>query len=628
MTGPVPGAYRPAGRALRMVFAVIGVVALVLGYVGFDRLLRAEPGAGHDLYDVVYYDIQLFVLGAEPLQDPGPYPWQLQVARFAAPLFTLLAVVEASRLLLAAEIRRLRARRARGHSVVCGDSQFAQMLADRLFSGGERVVVVRAEPFGPLEYRRRRYLGVVGDPTSPEVLRGAGLPHARTVYACTDDDDRNHAIANAASRLIQDRRQPARVYVQVHDPEMCLSLQARRLGAAGSSRLRLDYFHVDDVAARALHRHHPLPSALRRPVRILIAGRGSFRRAALVASARHWQLRQAEAPAGRPLPPLHVDLVAPDAAAELELASARHPFLSGACQVRAYDLDLDGLVGSGMLRHGYDRLYVCADDERTGLQLALDTPALWQRAESTVFVPVYRQAALAAAFHGDRRHDLLDEVHGRLQLYPVLTRACDAQLIAEDLTERLARQIHDRYVQAQVRAGVRLGASPAMVDWARLPESLRRANRAHVQDIAAKLLSLGCVVAPRHGTTAGTADPGASRAIDDRIDELARLEHERWCRERRGEGWLYGEPRDDARRRHPTLRPWDELAPDVQEMNRNEIRALPEVLSDAGFEMIRLTADPPDPAAPADPPSPSRQVAGPDDAPRAPGDASGERIGG
>ncbi|GAB3932823.1 hypothetical protein GCM10027614_02700 [Micromonospora vulcania] len=280
-----------------------------------------------------------------------------------------------------------------------------------------------------------------------------------------------------------------------------------------------------------------------------------------------------------------------------------------------------------MLRDGYDRLYVCAPDERNGLQLALDTPALWQQAESSVFVPVYRQAALAAAFHGDRRHDLLDEVHGRLQLYPVLTRACDAELIAEDLTERLARQIHEKYLQSQVRAGVRPGAAPAMVDWAWLPESLRRANRAHVQDIAAKLLSLGCVVAPRHGPTEGAPDTGAGRAIDDRIDELARLEHERWCQERRGDGWVYGEVRDDVRRRHPALRPWDELSPDVQETNRDEIRALPQVLSDVGFEMIRLATDPDEPADRTGPPVPPRQTGGPDGSPRAPGDAPGERIG-
>nr|WP_269440710.1 RyR domain-containing protein [Micromonospora tarapacensis] len=564
---------------------------MTLGYLGLERLSEVRPGTIHDTYDILYYDLQLFFLSAELFEEPGPYPWQLQVARFVAPLFTLLAVAEAGRLLLAAEIRRLRARRAGDHVVVCGDSQFAHMLADRLYADGERVVVVRAEPFGPLEYRRRRYLGVVGDPTNIEVLRGAGLPRSHTVYACTDDDDHNHAIANTANRLIQDRRHPPRVYVQVHDPEMCLSLQARRLGAAGSSRLRLDYFHVDDIAARALHRHHPLPSTPGRPTKVLIAGAGSFRRALLVETARHWRVRRAAG--GRPVRPLQVDLVAPDARTELTLAASRYPFLRSVCRVSAYDLDIDGLVGLAQFgAGGYDRIYVCAPDELGGLQFALDTPALWRGAESAVFVPVYRQAALAAAFHGDSRHDLLDEVHGKLRLYPVLTHACDARLIAEDLTERLAQQIHERYLHAQQRAGVRLGEAPAMVPWSRLPESLRRANRSHVQDIAAKLLNLGCVVAPRHGG-AGDAT-AAGRAIDDRIDQLARLEHERWCRERRGEGWTYGVPRDEIRRRHPALRPWAELSPAVQEQNREEIRALPDVLSDGGFELIRLA-----PAVPA-----------------------------
>ncbi|MER5333743.1 RyR domain-containing protein [Micromonospora sp. NPDC002717] len=593
MTDPVAGSRRLVEWWLRVVFGVIGLAAFILGYVGFERLLQARPDTAHDPYDVLYYDLQLFVFGAEPFQDAGPYPWQLQVARFAAPLFTLLAVAEASRLLLAAESRRLRARRSRGHVLVCGDSQFAHMLADRLFADGERVVVVRSEPFGPLEYRLRRYLGVIGDPASPQVLRGAGLPRAHTIYACSEDDDRNHAIANTASRLIQDRRQPPRVYVLVHDSEMCLSLQARRLGAAGSSRLRLDYFHVDDVAARALHRHHPLPHATGRPTKVLIAGTGTFRRALLVETARHWRARHADTRPGQFVPPLRVDLVAPDADTELAVAASRYPFLTTVCQLTAHNLDLDGLVGLDQLDRGrYDRIYVCAPDETSGLQFVLDTPALWQSAESSVFVPVYQQAALAAAFHGDSRHDLLDEVHGKLRLYPVLTRACDARLIAEDLTERLARLIHERYLQAQQGAGVRPGDAPAMVDWSRLPESLRRANRAHVQDIAAKLLNLGCVVAPRRG---GTRDASAAgQVIDDRIEELARLEHERWCRERRGEGWTYGEPRDDARRRHPALRPWDELPPDVQEQNREEIRALPDVLSDSGFELIRLA-----PAVPA-----------------------------
>ncbi|WP_341715790.1 RyR domain-containing protein [Micromonospora sp. FIMYZ51] len=587
MTHPVAGFARPAVWWLRWAFVIVGLTALILGYLGFQRLGQLRPDTINDRYDALYYSAQLFVFSAEPFEDPGPLPWQLQVARFLAPLLTLLAVAEAGRLLLAAEIRRLRARRASGHALVCGDSQFAQMLADRLFADGERVVVVRSEPFGPLEYRRRRYLGVIGDPTSAEVLRGAGLPRAHTIYACTHDDDLNHAIANAASRLIADRRHPPRVYVQVHDPEMCLSLQARRLGAAGSSRLRLDYFHVDDIAARALHRHHPLHRAVGRQTSVLIAGSGSFRRALLVETARHWRAHPSEPGIARPR--LRVDLVAPDASTELALAASRYPFLDTVCQLSAYDRGIDDLTGLAQFgAGGYDRIYVCVPQESSGLQFVLDTPGLWQGVREAVFVPVYRQAALAAAFHGDPGHDLLDEVHGKLRLYPVLTEACDARLIAEDLTERLAQQIHERYLHTRLRSGARLGSAPAMVGWSRLPASLQRANRSYVQDIAAKLLDLGCVVAPRHG---GSGDASAAgQAIDDRIDHLARLEHERWCRERRGEGWTYGEPRDDARQRHPELRPWDELSPAIQEQNREEIRTLPDVLSDSGFELIRLTA--------------------------------------
>ncbi len=108
MTQPVPGAARPAAWWLRVVFGVIGLIASVLGYVGLERLSQARPEAIADRYDILYYDLQLFFLSAELFEQPGPYPWQLQVARFMAPLFTLLAVAEAGRLLLATEIRRRR----------------------------------------------------------------------------------------------------------------------------------------------------------------------------------------------------------------------------------------------------------------------------------------------------------------------------------------------------------------------------------------------------------------------------------------------------------------------------------------------------------------------------------------
>jgi voltage-gated potassium channel Kch len=575
MSSPVSEGNRQNVTVLRLIFAAIGVVAFYLGWVGLAAFVRKHSGAGYDRLDVPYYDAQLFVLGAEPLQNGGPYPWQLEVARFLAPLFTLLTVVETARVLLATELRRFRARWARGHVLICGDTPFAKTLANQLFAEGKRIVVVRSVPFGQLELRHRRMLGVAGDPASMAVLRGAGLHRARTVYVCTEDDELNHAISIAASRLLQDLTRPAWVYVQVHDQEMCQSLQARRLGSAGSNRLRLDYFQVDEVAARALYQLHPLVPAAGRPTRVLVVGDAPFRRSLLVETARFWRATQRG-----PEESLRVDLVARDATGELTALANRFPFLRTACAIEARDQDIDALVFDAPMT-GYDRIFLCLDDEQRALDLALTTPALWRGAHESVFVPLHRQAALAEAFHGEPKNDLLDEVNGKLRLYPILTRACDPNLISDDLTERLARQIHEEYRLTLERRSAGTYRGPAAVGWAQLPESLRSANRAQVQDISNKMARLGCVVAPRMG------DGGDPIAVAQ-VEELARWEHDRWCAERRGQGWQYGDVRDDDRRRHPDLRPWDALGEETREKNRDAIRRLPEALADAGFEIVRI----------------------------------------
>jgi len=567
-----PGDPHQRVTMLRGVFVVIGLLALVCGYVG---LRLQSPGS--DLPDILYNDLQLFVLGADALQQGGPYPWELEVARFAAPAVTLYTLFETFRVLLAIEVRRLRASWAHGHAVVCGDSWFARTLAMQLFNSGERVIMVRSTSLGPLELRHSRLFGMTGDPTNLDVLRGAGVRRARSLYVCDDDDDTNHAISTAASRLLHDCRDPAWVHVQVHDPEMCQSLQARRLGAAGSNRLRLDYFHADDVAARALYRYHPLKPVPQRETRLLIVGSAPFWRPLLVETARYWRS------AGLPInATLHVDLVARDASTELWALFNRYPFLASVGTVHTQDFDVDELRDYDWIGSSYDRIFLCLSDERRALAYALSTPAIWRG--GAVFVPLYQQAAIADAFHGDRTNDLLDEVNGRLRLYPILTRACDPKLIAEDLTEHLARLMHREYLAAN---GGQPGA--AMVDWARLPESLRIANRAQVQDIAKKLAALDCVVAPRNNPVNVPID-------EKRVEELAREEHERWTKERNRQGWQYGKERDEVRRLHPDLCPWEEIQESSREKNREAIRRLPTVLADAGFEIISLAETSDEPA--------------------------------
>ncbi len=52
-------------------------------------------------------------------------------------------------------------------------------------------------------------------------------------------------------------------------------------------------------------------------------------------------------------------------------------------------------------------------------------------------------------------------------------------------------------------------------------------------------------------------------------ETLARHAHEVWQRQRLADGWTFGPERDDARRLHPSLVPYDELSDSERQYDRN-----------------------------------------------------------
>jgi voltage-gated potassium channel Kch len=559
---------------LRLGFIGLAVAALLLGYVGMAGYLANHPELSRGPIDVLYYSLQLFVLDADPLSAGGPLPWQLQVARFAAPAATVFALVETARVLLTSELQRLSARRARRHVVVCGDSALARTLAARLHAAGRRVIVVGTPPAAGLAVPWRRLYGVPGDPTSAEVLRAAGVGRAAVVYACTDDSTDNVLTAATAGRLRDGRGATMRVYAQIHDPELCLSLQARRLNQPQQATVRLDFFNADELAARSLFLDDPLPPA--RPTRLLIVGASPFGRAVLVEVARHWRI-QSLAQVGR----LKVDLVADGGRAVVRELFHRYPFLGEVCEVAVHHGDVAAMLNAESGAPPHDRAFITRDDEEQSLKVALTTPALWRGGPGSVVVPVTRLSGLAQAFTDAGP---LDAVFGTVRLYPVVKTAGDPDRIGDDLVERLARSIHDRYLLSQPANSGQ--GTDALVPWPDLSEELRRTNRAQAEDIGRKLRLTGLALAPRSSTNRPV------EMTDEQVEYLAALEHQRWRLDRERSGWRLAVQRDGRSRTHPDLRDWAELPELTREKNRREVREVTYVLADVGLEMVRAGVPP------------------------------------
>jgi len=142
--------------------------------------------------------------------------------------------------------------------------------------------------------------------------------------------------------------------------------------------------------------------------------------------------------------------------------------------------------------------------------------------------------------------------------------------------EPVARAIHERYLLRRTEDGQ--GEPASSVAWDDLDGRLRDSNRAQAADIATKLASIGCHIVPAarasgfDGFTAGE------------VDELSRQEHDRWVDERRAAGWRRG-PR--GRRSSPDIVGWDDLAEDRRELDREAVRAIPDVLAAAALGISR-----------------------------------------
>jgi hypothetical protein len=307
----------------------------------------------------------------------------------------------------------------------------------------------------------------------------------------------------------------------------------------------------------------------------MVAGTSGFGVAVVVAAARSWRV-------SRPEPwRLPLTLVGGGATATIAELSQRYPFFDQVCEVAAQDLDLLPLLAAGAISPPPDRLLVCHRDEEYALKSAMAAERSWRGRLRSVVV---RLDSLATLLGEDAQPDgttLLDAGSGVMRAFGVVAAACDPGLIREDLIERLAHVIHDRYRQGRRQRGEWSAGDPSLEPWTRLSLRLRLANRAQAEDIGRKLSEVRCAISPRFSRD------GDAVLTDSDLEYLARQEHERWRCEHERAGWRYGSERSDERKVHPGLRPWSTLPAHFRRRSHDAVRELSDILADAGFRIVR-----------------------------------------
>jgi hypothetical protein len=146
--------------------------------------------------------------------------------------------------------------------------------------------------------------------------------------------------------------------------------------------------------------------------------------------------------------------------------------------------------------------------------------------------------------------------------------------------EEMAKAIHEKY--REDNKDKRSADDPAMASWEKLLEDLRESNRRQADHIPVKLKAVGCDFAQVCGRA-----PKLVEFTKDEIERMAEMEHARFVAERFMQGWSQG-PRNQEKKTSPYLVEWKELDEATKEYDRQAVRAMPEILAKAGFEIYRV----------------------------------------
>ncbi|MFO7742597.1 MAG: RyR domain-containing protein [Anaerolineae bacterium] len=123
----------------------------------------------------------------------------------------------------------------------------------------------------------------------------------------------------------------------------------------------------------------------------------------------------------------------------------------------------------------------------------------------------------------------------------------------------------------------------SLLPWSELPEDEKEQNRAAVRDIPHKLAQVGYVMIAARSNQ----PPFEFPENDEDLERLAELEHRRWMHSKLEAGWRCARATDKEQKLHEALLNWDELPDDQKEKDRALVRAIPRILAQAGYTVVK-----------------------------------------
>lgn len=572
---------------------------------------------GHNVWQAIYGTLKLLLVDAPDFVF-HENNWALIVAAFTLPLFPAAALL--SLLAAAAGVQWQLFRvvfRPRRH-VFLGAGKMAASVAKNLATKGEHsMLAVEQNTEGQYAQTIAGYAGALvlqHDVNNGLLLRKLRLKHAETIYVFTGDDQRNLVVARKVIEQLSRCDKPPRLVINIEAHEVLNLVTEEEAFRHYQRRAELLWFSAPQQKARELTKRFPmrLVSTRQQPgaIHVAVMGQGAESEALVLQLAKQnalltaqrlhitWFGRseqqhaqfllnhpvfgatQVQPEFGGVTPNVQLNFVKIGSnGVSVELARAAIHAQQGLPLHVAYIMEPDDYCGIT------ETVRLCQVTKALNLPTRMVTCVAGSAFESLAKVQSsvdHYGPALAQVSWFHALHDLFDsheKYPGELSdIFGLLVHSAYKAIFTEP-----PLQARHENLQSEFEQRLHKVEQAARNEWlTQLPEAFRASSRQSGDHIFIKLRELGFQLRRRVPDDApGIAESvlaKVSKAIEQHIDALLRLEHTRFTNERLVDGWLFHASNDKALKLNNTLIPFDMLAPEEVLKDEVIIRVMPVLL--------------------------------------------------
>ena len=548
----------------------MGVVAFVLAFSGFYIIFNAA-GTDRNFLDLIYHSIKVF--GMDIIDDyTSPLPWQLETARWLAPAVLIYTFIKALLYLVRREIKSAFVAYYRDHVIVTGLSDNSKHLISDLLAHSEKVIVIGAIPHAWKldQVEKEGAIIIEGDLTQKSFLRYIGASRAKFFVFVEENDEKNLSDARAVYNFLamsgKDRHQM--LYTHISDELKLDEIRGLHLLEDQTSVNKTDLnceiriFSSCERASRIIfNKYSPdrftkVTSPEDPQVRVAVIGSGSLAQSMVIRFARlgHFaNLRKMQ---------ICLFQEQPSMASRLESSFRQlRNFVDILLVDQPYDLfdseEFERLNSTAP----FSAVYLLCENDSAAASILNKLSKIDTGVKMNVILALNDPAGMLGRWVTEKNLGNIT-----LRKFNVTGETFTKKgLILEEL-DRLAMVIHEDYL-SKIESPDPNRASHR--PWRQLPVDFRNQNRDQADHLGVKLRTIGYDLEDH---------PSSVVITPEKAELLAMMEHNRWWAHMALSGWTLNGKKDDLKKKHTDLLPYEQLSEGTKNYDRNTVKNIPLLL--------------------------------------------------